>query len=248
MSIRRSALCTRRWASTSVLWTSSSTCCTKTSWTRRSTWSRSPRPLNTIRYTQTRMIISAKCNEAEIWHEEDILHSGPLINVNTSSSAPVQYPPGRSGRGVHHAAGWSHQSEYQHQHQDKGPTSYFEIKLKRPVKQLVLWQCIWSLNSCGSCRCPCAVYPECLGLHGGGGRSPAGVPARRSGEGRPRRAAEGPGDVLQRHPTVLQEDPPQDARNRRAGNTSGTQLRTAGIHGNRTPQLGQLLLFLLLYH
>lgn len=90
--------------------------------------------------------------------------------------------------------------------------------------------------------CPCAVYPECLGLHGGGGRSSAGVPARGSGEGRPRRAAEGPGDVLQRHPTVLQEDSPQDARNRRAGHPSSAQLRTTGNHGNQTSQLHTWLL------
>lgn len=78
-----------------------------------------------------------------------------------------------------------------------------------------------------------AVYPECLGLHGGGGGAPAGLPARRPGEGRPGRAAEGPGDVLQRHSTVLQEDPPADARNRRAGNPSGARLWTAGNYGNQ---------------
>jgi len=85
--------------------------------------------------------------------------------------------------------------------------------------------------------CPRSVYPECLGLHGGGGRSPAGVPAYGSGEGRPRRVAEGPGDFLQRHPTVLQEDSPQDAGNRRAGHPAGTQLWPTGNHGNRTSSL-----------
>lgn len=84
-----------------------------------------------------------------------------------------------------------------------------------------------------------SVYPECFGLHVGGGGAPAGVLARGPGEVGPGGAAEGPRDVLQRHPAVLQEDPPQDAGHRRAGDTGSTQLWTTGNHGNQTLNLVQ---------
>lgn len=78
-----------------------------------------------------------------------------------------------------------------------------------------------------------AVYPECLGLHGGGGGAATGLPAHGPGEGRPRRPTERPGDVLQRHPTVLQEDPQEDAWNRCSGHPSSPQLWTPGNYGNQ---------------
>lgn len=52
----------------------------------------------------------------------------------TPFSAPVQYPPGRSERGLHHAAGWSHQSEYQHHQQPV--TIYRVMKIEPPLSSI----------------------------------------------------------------------------------------------------------------
>lgn len=82
--------------------------------------------------------------------------------------------------------------------------------------------------------CCSAVYPERPELYGGGGGASAGILARRSGEGGASCAVEGPGDVLQRHKAVLQEDSPQDARNRRSRHSGGAQLWAAGDHGDES--------------